>query len=129
MWFISLNLRAILVLTLAVAFIAWVSGPALAAGRLRSGTGRAIGAVRGGGERMGLDTGRFGVFLHVNKAVIRGVVLGAALLLYAMADHPTGGFTLGLLAVAAVVLLLVELLSRPPAAAGPDPTAAPPPST
>lgn len=103
----------------------------VAAGRLRSGTGRAIGAVRGGGERMGLDTGRFGVFLHVNKAVIRGVVLGAALLLYAMADHPTGGFTLGLLAVGAVVLLLVELLARPPAAAAAEPgsPAAPPPSS
>lgn len=128
-WFIRLNLRAILVLTLAIAFVAWVSGPAPAAGRLRSGTGRAIGAVRGGGERMGLDTGRFGVFLHVNKAVIRGVVLGAALLLYAMADHPTGGFTLGLLAVAAVVLLVAEVLSRPPAAAESSSTAPPPPST
>ena len=128
-WFIRLNLRAILVLTLAVAFIAWVSGPALTAARLRTGTGRAIGSVRGGGERMGLDTGRFGVFLHVNKAVLRGVVLGAALLLYAMADHPTGGFTIGLLAVAAVVLLVVELLSRPPAAAEPSSTAPSPPPT
>ena len=35
------------------------------------------------------------------------------LLVYAMADHPTGGFTLILVVVAAVLLLLVELLSRP----------------
>jgi hypothetical protein len=126
-WFIRLNLRAILVLTLAVAFVAWVSGPGTAAVRLRRGTSRALGSARRGGERAGLDTGRFGVFLHVNKAVIRGVVLGAALLVYAMADHPTGGFTIVLLAVAAVVLLLVELLARPPAA-DPASTAAPPPS-
>ena len=112
-------------LTLAAAFVAWVSGPGTAAARLRGGASRAIGSARRGGERAGLDTGRFGVFLHVNKAVIRGVVLGAALLLYAMADHPTGGFTLGLLAVAAVLLLLVELLSRPPSAAGPG--SSPPP--
>ena len=128
-WFIRLNLRAILVLTLAVAFIAWVSGPALSAVRIRGGTSRVIGTVRSGGERVGLETGRFGAFLYVNKAVIRGAVLGLALLLYVMADHPTGGFTITLLVVAAVVLLVVELLSRPPAAAEPSSTAPPPPST
>jgi hypothetical protein len=116
-WFIRLNLRALLVLSLAVAFVAWVSGPSAAAVGLRRGTSRAIAAVRGGGEKVGLDTGRFGVFLYVNKSVIRGVVLGLALLLYVMRDHPTGGFTLGLVVAAAVVLLLVELLSRRPAAA------------
>lgn len=128
-WFIRLNLRAILVLTLAVAFIAWVSGPAPSAVRIRGGTTRAIGAVRSGGDRVGLDTGRFGEFLFVNKAVIRGVVLGLALLLYVMADHPTGAFTFGLLVVAAVILLLVELLSRPPAVAAEPGSTAPPPST
>jgi hypothetical protein len=128
-WFIRVNLRAILVLTLVVAFVAWVSGPGAAPVRVRRGTGTVIGAVRGGGERVGLDTGRFGVFLHVNKAVIRGVVLGLALIGYAMADHPSPGFTITLVVVAAVVLLVVELLSRPPAAGEPAPTATPPPPT
>lgn len=116
-WFIRLNLRAILVLTIAVALIAWVSGPSGAAGRLRSGTTKVIGSVREGGERVGLDTGRFGVFLHTNKAVIRGAVLGLALLAYVMADHPTGAFTFTVLVIAVVILLVVELLSRPPAPA------------
>ena len=130
-WFIRLNLRAILVLTLAVSFVAWVSGPGTAAVRLRRGTTRAIGSVRHGGEQIGLDTGRFGVFLHQNRAVIRGLVLGLGLIAYVMADHPTPGFTIALVVVAAVVLLLVELLARPPAvdtteAATPAP---PPPPT
>lgn len=112
-WFIRLNLRAILVLTLAVAFVAWVSGPGTPATALRGGTGRAIGWVRSGGERAGLDTGRLGVVLGTYKAVIRGVVLSLALVAYAMADHPTGGFTLTLVALTAVLLLVVELLARP----------------
>lgn len=112
-WFIRLNLRAILVLALAIAFVAWVSGPSTPAAALRDGTGRAIGWVRSGGERAGLDTGRVGLALGTYRTVIRGAVLGLALVVYAMADHPTGGFTLTLLVVAAALLLVVELLARP----------------
>lgn len=125
-WFIRLNLRALLVLSLAVAFIAWVSGTGKNALALRRGTGNAIDLVRGGGNRIGLNTGRFGVFLDTYRTIIRVVVLGGALLLYVMADHPTGGFTIGLLAVAAVILLVTELLARPPGAAD-APDAVPPP--
>jgi len=128
-WFIRLNLRAILVLTLAVAFIAWVSGPGSAAVALRRGTTSAIGHARSGGERIGVNTGRFGDFLGTYRTVIRATVLGGALLVYTMADHPTGGFTIAVLIVAAVVLLVVELLSRPTAAVEPSSTAPPPPST
>ena len=112
-WFIRLNLRALLVLSLAVAFIAWVSGPGPAAVTVRSGTTRAIGHARSGGERIGVDTGRFGEFLGTYRPAFRGGILGLALLVYAMADHPTGGFTLTLLVVAAALLLVVELLARP----------------
>ena len=131
-WFIRLNLRALLVLSLAVAFIAWVSGPSTAAVAVRGGTSRAIGWVRAGGERAGLDTGRFGSFLGTYKAVIRGAVLGLALLIYVMADHPTGAFTLTLVVGAALVLLVVELLARPAPAAVPGsapPPTPPPPSS
>lgn len=113
--FIRTSLRAILVLGLAVALVAWIAGPSTAAVRTRSGTGKAIGLARHGGERVGLDTGRFGVFLHTSKGVIRAAVLGLALVVYVMEDHPTGRFTLILVVVTAVILLVVELLSRPPA--------------
>jgi hypothetical protein len=128
-WFIRLNLRALLVLSLAVAFVAWISGPAPAAVAIRSGTTRAIGQARSGGERIGIDTGRFGEVLRTYKVAIRGAVLGVALLVYVMADHPTGGFTITLLVVAAAVLLVVELLSRPAPATEPGSSAPPPPSS
>jgi len=129
-WFIRLNLRAILVLSLAIAFVAWISGPTRAAVTVRRGTSGAIGRARHGGERIGINTGAFGEFLGTYKVAIRGGVLGLALVVYAMADHPTGGFTLWLVVIAAVILLVVELLSRPPGAATePEGTDAPPPAS
>ena len=128
-YFIRLALRAILALCLVVAFIAWVSGSSPTAGRVRGGTNKAIGAVRNSGERAGLDTGRFGAFLYVNRTIIRGAVLGLALLVYVMVDHPTGRTVIVLLVVAAVILLIVELLARPPAAVEPSSTAPLPPTT
>lgn len=121
--FIRLNLRAVLVVALAVAFIAWVTGPVGAPAALRRGTSRAIDGVRHGGTKVGIDTGAFGIALRTYKSPIRVGVLGLALLLYVLRDHPTGGFALELLVVAAVILLVVELLSRPP-----DPDVVPEPS-
>jgi hypothetical protein len=112
-WFIRLNLRAILVLTLTVAFIAWVAGPSGSAVGVRRTTGRAVGWLRHGSQQAGLNTGRFGVFLDTYRTAIRAGVLGLAVLAYAMTDHPTGSSTAVLVVVAAVVLLLVELLARP----------------
>jgi hypothetical protein len=123
-YFIRLSLRATLVVALAVAFVAWVTGPGGAPVALRRGTSRAIGAARSGGDRIGIDTGSFGVALWTYKTPIRFGVLGLALLLYVMRDHPTGGFAIVLLVIAAVILLLVELLSRPPAPVAGDAAAA-----
>ncbi|MFL6132275.1 MAG: hypothetical protein ACJ72A_05720 [Nocardioidaceae bacterium] len=111
--FIRLNLRAVLVLFLAVAAIAWATGPWAPAVAVRRTTTGAIDNVRHGSDRVGINTGAFGVALYNLRMPIRVAVLGIALLAYVMAAHPTGAFTLGLLVVAAVVLLLVELLARP----------------
>jgi hypothetical protein len=112
--FIRLNLRAILVLFLAVAFVAWVSGPEPAPVAVRRGTTRALDVVRHGSDRAGLDTGAFGLALGRYKGPIRGVVLGLVVLLYVMAAHPTGGYTITLLIIAALVLLVVEVFARTP---------------
>jgi hypothetical protein len=119
-YFIRLNIRALMVLFLTIAFIAWVTGPVGAPAALRRGTSRAFASVRSGGERAGLNTGRFGEALGVYKNTIRGAVLAIALLLYVLRDHPTGGFTLALVVGVTVVLLIVELLARPPAVAVAD---------
>jgi hypothetical protein len=115
--FIRLNLRAVLALFLAVAAVAWVTGSYAPAVVLRRTTSRAVGAVRHGSDRAGLRTGALGTALFNLRKPIWFTVAAAVLLAYVLAAHPTGGFTLGLLAVAAVVLLVVELLARAPVAA------------
>ena len=114
--FIRLNLRAVLVVFLAVALIAWLTGPWAPARAVRRATGRAVDTVRHGGERAGLNTGAFGVALHNMRTPLRAGVLGIAVLVYVMAAHPTGAFALTVLLVAGLVILLIELLARPPAA-------------
>lgn len=119
MRFIRFNLRALLVISLAVALVAWVSGPSASAVGLRSGTSRALEAVRTRSDSAGLRTGPVGVFLGRYRTVIRGLVAGVVIVTYALADHPTGAWTLTLVLVAAAVLLVVEVLARP-AAGGVD---------
>lgn len=121
--FIRVNLRAVLVLFLAVAAIAWVTGPAPAPTAVRRGTSRALDVGRHGTARVGLGTGRAGAAVFAYRTPIRVTVLGLALVAYAMATYPTAGFALTLLVVVAVVLLLVELVAHPPARPTPtDPT-------
>ena len=122
--FIRLNLRALLVISLAVAFVAWVSGSERAPVRVRQGAGRALDAVRHRRDRAGLGTGPVGEFLYSYHTPVRVLVLGGAVLVYALADHPTGAWTLGVVAIAGLILLVVELLAGGPPATTPDPPAA-----
>ena len=119
--FVRLALRAVLVLFLAVAAIAWVGGRSNAAVAVRRGSAHALDAVRNSSESAGLHTGGLGTALWQWRTPIRATVLGLALLVYVMAAHPTGTFALLVLIVAGVVLLVVELLAREPAAAVPVP--------
>jgi hypothetical protein len=61
---------------------------------------------------------------------IRLGIAGLVVLVYVLAAHPTGAFTIILLAVAAFVLLVIELLARPPAGTAPpkEPTDGPGPA-
>lgn len=113
--FIRLNLRAVLVLFLALAFVAWVTGPSAAAVSVRKGSSRAVNYVRHGSEQAGVHTGAFGASLYRLRVPIRLGIAGLVVLIYVLAAHPTGAFTITLLAVAALVLLVIELLARPPA--------------
>jgi hypothetical protein len=97
-----------------------VSGPGAAPTAVRRGTTRALDAVRHRSDQAGLDTGPVGEFLGRYRNGIRWAIGGVVVLLYILADHPTGSWTLTLLIVAALVLLVVELLARSPAAADPD---------
>lgn len=113
--FIRLNLRALLVISLAVAFVAWVSGPEQAPAAVRRGTTRVLDTVRHRRDSAGLGTGPVGDFVYTYRVPLRVVVLGGAVLVYALADHPTGAWTLVVVGVAALILLVLELLSGRPA--------------
>jgi len=113
--FIRLNLRAVLVVALTVAVGAWLSGRSSGAVATRRGIARGFAAVRGGGDRIGVNTGPVGVWVYHYRTALRSVVLGSAVLVYVQAAHPTGAWTLKIVAVVVALLLLVELLARPPA--------------
>jgi hypothetical protein len=119
--FIRLNLRALLVISLAVAFVAWVSGPEQAPSAVRRGSTRVLDTVRHRRDSAGLGTGPVGDFVYTYRVPLRVVVLGGAVLVYALADHPTGAWTLGVVAVAALILLVLELVSGRPAVTTPGP--------
>jgi hypothetical protein len=104
------------VLFLAVAAMAWVSGPGAAPTAVRRGATRGAGVLRHGGQSIGLDTGRFGDAVYAYRTQVRVGVLALALLVYVMAAHPTGQFALVLLGLTLLVLLVVEVLARPPVA-------------
>jgi hypothetical protein len=114
--FIRLNLRAVLVVALAVAIAGWLTGPGGAATR-RALSG-AVGWLRGGAEHAGLNTGPVGAFVYTWRTALRAVVVGVAVLVYVLQDHPTGGSALTVLIFTVLALVIVEFLARPP---GPEP--------
>ncbi len=109
--FIRVALRAVLVVALTVAVVAWFSasrGPGAAA---RAGLVRGIGLLRRGTARTGLQTGRFGVLLAEYRSPISVVVVGLAAVGYLMQDHPTSGTALTFVLVTAAVLLVLAVLA------------------
>jgi hypothetical protein len=123
--FIRLNLRAVLVVSLAVAVGAWLSGRSSGAVATRRGIARGFAAVRGGGDRIGVNTGPVGVWVYRYRTALRAVVIGSAVVIYVQAAHPTGAWTLKIVAVVVALLLLVELLARPPDESAAEPAAEP----
>jgi hypothetical protein len=127
--FIRLNLRAVLVVALAVVAGAWIAAPAGAPVAFRRGLSRGAAWTRRTAGRSGMTTGPVGTFLYTYRTPIRAVVIGGGVLVYLLAAHPTGALSIKVLVVVVVLLLLHELLARPPAAAtsadaGPPPAAA-----
>ena len=123
-WFIRVNLRAVLVLFLAVAAVAWVSGPEPTPATLRREVSRALDRVRHGTDRAGLRTGPVGEFLGRCRVPIRMLVAGVVVLAYLLNDHPTAGWTIRLLLGAGALLLVLEVLARDPDGADPASRAA-----
>lgn len=98
--FLRDGLRALLVAAVVVALVAFLTGPAPAAVRLRRAIGR---------------PGPVGRWVHANRGPLRWLVVGAAAVVFVFLDRP-GAVAVALLALAvALCLAVIRVLDRPPA--------------
>lgn len=106
---------AFIVLAIAVALIAWLSGTWRPARAVRGFADDGFGAIRRSAEEHGITTGRFGEGLHRYRvAVYAAIAVIAALVL--LASRPLEVSTVVWTVVLSLVaVLIVELLRRPPA--------------
>jgi hypothetical protein len=111
------TITALIVLSVSIALIAWLSGTSRPARAVRGLADSGFGAVRSSAEAHGITTGSFGVWLDRWRVAVYAaiaVVASLALLLSRPLETSTVVWTV-LLALLAV--LVVELLRRPAAAA------------
>lgn len=113
--FIRDGLRVLLVLGLVVAMAAFFTGPSVTAVRTREGCKKAFAYVRGGGDKVGVGTGRVGEWIYRYRKALRITAVAVAVLIFAFWPAPTG-LVVALIAILLLVVLgLIELLGRPPA--------------
>jgi len=121
--FLRTALRAVAVLGLVVAFIAWVSGESNGALRLRRGFAGGIGSLRGSAESAGWQTGRVGTWTYAHRTALRATTFGLGGLILVLWSQPTAWVVLFIALVVLLVLAVIEFVGRP---AQPEP--APPQS-
>jgi hypothetical protein len=111
--FIRMALRAVAVVALTVAVVAWLSASSGAGAAVRRGLVRGVDALRSGRSRAGLRTGRLGAALAEYRTTVRVVIVGAGAILYLLQDHPTGATALVFVVVIVVLLVVAEVLAAP----------------
>ncbi|MFK4835326.1 hypothetical protein ACI3KY_06320 [Microbacterium sp. ZW T2_14] len=101
-------------LGIVIAVIAWMSGRWRGARATRSGVASVNAGVRGALLKRGVDTGRFGTWLHNQRILVR-IVLGALAIVWLMLLRPLSvGEVFLVLVVWLVVWWVFELLQRRP---------------
>lgn len=112
-FFIRQALRAVAVVGLAVAAVAWFTSPTGSGASARATAARGIASTRRGLSTAGLRTGAVGHFAAEHRRPIHLAVAILGLGVYLAQDHPTGLSTAILLVLMLVVVILVELLQPP----------------
>jgi hypothetical protein len=112
--FLRQALRAVLVVSLAIAAAALLmasSGPGAGIRRgLSSGLSRLGDSARGAG----MDTGPLGRFLGTYRTVVRITIVAVGALLYLAVDHPTAVTAAAMIAGIILLLVLLELIAVKP---------------
>ncbi|GAA1056093.1 hypothetical protein GCM10017608_12510 [Agromyces luteolus] len=107
------TITALTVLSIALAIIAWLSGPWSAARRVRGFSDDTFGAVRKSAADHGMTTGRFGAGLHRWRVAAYTVIAVIASLVLWFTRPLTVSAVAWTVVIALVAVLLVELLRRP----------------
>jgi len=108
-------------LGIVIAVTAWLSGRWAPAVRVRTVAGSLTAGARTALQRRGVNTGRFGNWLYVQRTLVRIVILVLALILLFIMRPLSIGDILLTVALGLAVWFVVELLQRDPAlAVAPD---------
>jgi hypothetical protein len=111
--FIKQALRVLLLVGLIVAAGAFLTGPSVAAVKIRSAFGSGIAWIRQRGERAGLGTGLVGTWTYAHRTMLRVSAVALAALVFVFWGQPTGLVVIVIVVVLLVVLGLIELIGRP----------------
>jgi hypothetical protein len=113
--FIRDALRLLLVVGLIIAIAAFFTGPSAAAVSTRHAFSSALGGIRAGGERAGLQTGSAGRWVYTHRRGLQVAAVAIAGLVFVFWDQPTWQVAVIIAVVLLVVLGLIELIARSPA--------------
>ncbi len=113
--FIRTALRAVGILFLAIAVVAFLFAPSGAGAACRRALGSLMDQVRGRAVGAGMNTGPVGAFLGTYRTFVRCTVAGLAALAYLSVDHPSGRDVLVILAATVIALIVIEFLAAPEA--------------
>ncbi len=112
--FIKEGLRVLLVLGLVVALAGFFTGPSVSAVRTRNAFKSGFAAIRGTGDRAGINTGPVGTWVYRYRQALRIAVVVIAALVFVFWTDPTGLTVLITAIILLAVLGLIELIGRPP---------------
>jgi hypothetical protein len=115
--FIRAGLRTLLVVGLVAAAGAFLTGPSVAAVRIRESISSTLRWLRERGELAGVRTGPVGQWTYAHRTALRISATSLAVLAFVFWGRPTGAVVIVLAALLLLVLGLIELIGRPPAGA------------
>jgi hypothetical protein len=107
----------LLVIGLAAAAAAFLTGPSITAARIRGSISAALRWLRERGELVGVRTGPAGQWTYAHRKALRIAATTVAVLVFVFWGWPTGAVVIVMAVLLLVVLGLIELIGRPPAGA------------
>ncbi|UYM03618.1 hypothetical protein [Solicola gregarius] len=120
--FLRTALRAVAVVALVIALVAYVLAPSGSGRRVRTALASGIDRLRAGSSKAGLETGPFGAFLGRNRGLLRVAICVVGAVGYLSIDHPSGTSALVVVLCIGIAVVVLEVLAVPPPADADDDT-------